>query len=192
MPPPAREVRKRTASPSASRLSSGSPIPMKTRLVTRAPRQLAARGLPLVDDLRPVQAAGQAELARAAEDAAEGAAGLGRKALGQTLPVGHQHRLARGAVGKRSSSLIVPSAPARRSATSGVTMVQLSASAWRASSAASSVPDRQDPLGVRNRRTSSACHAGWPMPARRETSSSRVSCLRSITPPPPSPPDAPS
>ena len=93
-------VRMSSAALTFSRLSSGSPMPMKTMLSPSA-RQAAvgADGQHLADDLAGGQVAAGAPVAGDAEGAGEGAAGLARDAEGAAAPlVGDVDRLDGGAV----------------------------------------------------------------------------------------------
>ena len=78
-------------------MASGSPMPMKTTLPTRASLACWARDH-LLDDLAGGQVPLEAGLAGGAERAAHGAAGLGRHADRGPGRVAHQHGLDRGAV----------------------------------------------------------------------------------------------
>ncbi len=97
-----------------SRLSSGSPMPMNTMLVSRLPSaDEAARGeADLVDDLGDLEVPPEPELPGGAERAAHGAAGLARDAQRVPLPragtrrVVHQHRFDQRAVGQPVERLL--------------------------------------------------------------------------------------
>ena len=88
------------AASTASVLSSGSPMPMNTMLVTRWPSadHVAPPEQRLVDDLGGIQVTPEAQLARGTERAADRAAGLGRDAQRGTLSptaargIAHEHR----------------------------------------------------------------------------------------------------
>ena len=102
------------AASTRSRLSSGSPIPMNTMLVSRWPSAVEAprREADLVDDLGDLEVAPEPELAGRAERAADGAAGLARDAqrvaLARAGPrrVVHQHRFDERAVGQPVERLL--------------------------------------------------------------------------------------
>ena len=89
------------AASTASALRSGSPMPMKTMLVSRRPSasELSSPVAGLVDDLRGQQVAPQPQLTGGAEGAADGAPGLaGDAQRGALAPraaggVAHEHRL---------------------------------------------------------------------------------------------------
>ena len=88
-------LRASTAASTRSRLSSGSPIPMKTTFVRRLPSVgQAARGVAdLVDDLGRLEIPGEAELAGRAERAADRAARLARDAQRVALALGAARRV---------------------------------------------------------------------------------------------------
>ena len=102
------------AASTRSRLSSGSPMPMNTMLVSRCPAATSRRDADahLVDDLGHLEVAPEAELAGRAERAADRAAGLARDAqrvaLARSGPrrVVHQDRFDEGPVGQPMERLL--------------------------------------------------------------------------------------
>ena len=110
-----------TASRTRSRLSSGSPMPMNTTLVSRGRRPRAGRPrTDLVDDLGRLEVAAEAELTGRTERAADRAAGLARDAHRVPLAgpaagrVMHQDRLDERAVRQPVERLLGQAAVGRR------------------------------------------------------------------------------